>query len=139
MKLIFCQACGDVFKLVADEVRTCACGESAGRYIDAVNAEYSGDLAVPMVVDNKALARKVKRWNSGVPPCDTFKEVDEVNAANEKPDVVAPVLATTLMAICDKIAQAERLVCQLGDHVAECGRLLNSQPNERPENGFATK
>lgn len=41
MKLLFCTECRDVLAL-RRERRTCACGRSAGRYVDRLNAEISG-------------------------------------------------------------------------------------------------
>ena len=41
MKLLICVECRDVLAL-RRERRTCACGRSAGRYVDRLNAEISG-------------------------------------------------------------------------------------------------
>ena len=41
MKLIYCEKCGDVISMRFEE-RSCFCGASKGRYLDSLNAEYSG-------------------------------------------------------------------------------------------------
>jgi len=42
MKLLLCIKCSDVFSLNFKE-KTCACGETKGRYVDELNAEISGN------------------------------------------------------------------------------------------------
>lgn len=56
MKLIFCQACHDVFSL-RDEKRKCYCGLSWGMYEeDGLNASIGG-AAVPLGFDNLSFAQ----------------------------------------------------------------------------------
>ena len=53
MKLIYCTECRDVVNL--DFVkRECKCGRSSGRYIDSLNAVYSGPC-VPLGINNMSL------------------------------------------------------------------------------------
>ena len=42
MKLLFCPACSDVFKLTYD-LRCCSCGKVRGRYTDDTFAEVNGE------------------------------------------------------------------------------------------------
>jgi hypothetical protein len=41
MKLLMCLDCGDIFNLTYKD-KSCGCGKTHGRYIDSLNAEYSG-------------------------------------------------------------------------------------------------
>ena len=86
MKLILCRSCQDVFKLSTEKVRTCACGKCAGVYLDAVNALYSGDDAVPIGFGNTTLVYALmnqpangvgKEFTAFVIPrqCDSMKKV----------------------------------------------------------------
>lgn len=38
-----CNQCLDVFSLKLNELKTCSCGKTMGKYIDDLNAEYKGD------------------------------------------------------------------------------------------------
>ena len=42
MKLILCEKCSDIVALKMNTIRSCACGESGGRYLDNLNAEMWG-------------------------------------------------------------------------------------------------
>ena len=53
MKLLYCKDCSDLIELNLNE-RTCICGKTKGRYIDNVNAVYSGNC-IPMGVNNNFL------------------------------------------------------------------------------------
>jgi hypothetical protein len=53
MKLIYCTQCKDIVLLHARE-RKCYCGESSGRYLDELNAEYSGPCLM-LGIDNGSL------------------------------------------------------------------------------------
>lgn len=53
MKLLLCKYCSDVISLTY-ETRKCMCGCTEGKYIDKLNAEYSGP-AIPMGFNNKTL------------------------------------------------------------------------------------
>ena len=59
MKLIICTNCQDVFKL--DRViRSCKCGDCKGRYLNNIDAEYSGSSAVPLGFKNSSLVNAIK-------------------------------------------------------------------------------
>lgn len=53
MKLLYCQKCKDVVLLHARE-RKCYCGKSSGRYLDSINAEYTGPCLM-LGIDNNSL------------------------------------------------------------------------------------
>lgn len=42
MKLLMCMDCMDIFNLTHTE-KNCGCGKTKGRYVDNLNAEYSGN------------------------------------------------------------------------------------------------
>jgi hypothetical protein len=46
VKLLYCLRCHDAIMLIPNEIRSCKCGRSSGRYVDDINAEISGDDAV---------------------------------------------------------------------------------------------
>ncbi len=82
MKLLFCKNCGNIFNLDHKE-KVCQCGNARGRYIDNVNAIYSGNDAVPLGIDNFSFANAIsnqpkdgrgKRFDAFVIPkkCNTF-------------------------------------------------------------------
>ena len=58
MKLLLCKKCQDVIKLTYDE-RTCKCGSVGGKYVDNINVEYYGDLAVLLGFNNSSLRNAV--------------------------------------------------------------------------------
>ena len=45
MKLLNCRACQDIV-LLQNEIRTCKCGKSSGRYTTPVLAEYQGPARI---------------------------------------------------------------------------------------------
>lgn len=54
MKLLMCKKCKDVFRLF-EFTRSCKCGSVSGKYSDILNAEYSGDDAIPIGFANSTL------------------------------------------------------------------------------------
>lgn len=85
MKFILCKACGDVVRGI-EKKRTCLCKKSWIKYIDELNAEYSGEHAIPLGFDNSSLRDAVKaqptagwgtRFDAFViaKECDTFTKV----------------------------------------------------------------
>lgn len=83
MKLLLCNKCVDIFNLT-DEEKTCKCGITKGRYINMIDAVYSGNCT-PLGIDNssfhKALLNRPKdgigvAFNAFVIPeeCKTFKK-----------------------------------------------------------------
>ncbi len=59
MKLLLCRHCGDVFALMR-QTRSCKCHGVEGRYIDNINAEYSGEGAVVLGFSNFSLVQAIK-------------------------------------------------------------------------------
>lgn len=88
MKLLFCKKCQDIFKL-QKEIRSCFCGDTKGRYLDNLNAEYSGKYAIPLRFANSTLVAAIRVYDDNwqihkehgiefkafiIPKkCDTFK------------------------------------------------------------------
>ena len=60
MKLILCKNCSDVFKL-SQMMRSCKCGMSQGRYLNDLDAEYSGSSAVPLGFANSTLVEAIHK------------------------------------------------------------------------------
>lgn len=58
MKLLLCEECVSVFNLTFKE-KTCECGKTKGKYLDKLNAEYSGP-GVPIGFSNNSLIRSIK-------------------------------------------------------------------------------
>ena len=61
MKLIFCTMCQDLFKLSLER-KNCKCGRCCGRYIDDLNAEFSGP-AIPLGISNTSLGNAIVVYN----------------------------------------------------------------------------
>ena len=60
MKLLFCRACHDLFRLPADgSPKRCSCGKSVGIYLNEKLARYQGPC-VPLGIDNNSLAKVIK-------------------------------------------------------------------------------
>lgn len=86
MKLILCNHCQDVVRLIQEEERFCKCGKSSGKYTDKVNAWYKGgEFVVPLGFSNGSLVKAVHNQPKGgcgenfaafvIPEsCDTFKK-----------------------------------------------------------------
>lgn len=58
MKLLMCLECADIFSLSKKE-KVCGCGKTKGRYIDNLNAEYSGN-AQPIGFANGSFMEAIK-------------------------------------------------------------------------------
>jgi hypothetical protein len=89
MKLLFCKNCQDVIRLQQEETRTCKCGKVSGKYLDELNAIYSGDDAVPMGIANGSFVEALHNqpedgwgevFTAFVIPknCYTFEKVDKI-------------------------------------------------------------
>lgn len=67
MKLLLCPHCGDIFNLSSAE-KFCSCKKTVGKYIDNVNAEYSG--GTPFCFSNPSFvaARFNQHTNDEVDP-----------------------------------------------------------------------
>ncbi len=57
MKLLLCKECSDVFSITFDD-KKCGCGKTTGKYLDNINATYSGP-AVPLGFNNRTLISSV--------------------------------------------------------------------------------
>ena len=88
MKLILCKECGDVVRLVTEELRYCLCGKCSGQYTDGLNAWYKGEHAVPLGIANQTLVEAIDKqpqegmganFDAFVIPviCKTFKKIDD--------------------------------------------------------------
>lgn len=61
MKLLFCEYCWDVFKLVRNEVRSCKCGKVRGKYeADGHKAVVNGQ-GISMAISNPDLVEAISR------------------------------------------------------------------------------
>lgn len=90
MKLIFCPECSDVFKLRANEVKSCACGKSKGMYEEDGLHAIINEIAIPIGFANSSFAnairnRKIKaefgeRFKAFVIPvfCNTIEVVEDL-------------------------------------------------------------
>jgi hypothetical protein len=89
MKLLFCKNCQDVIRLVQEEKRTCSCGKVSGRYINDLDAIYSGKEAIPIGFANSSFAHAIanqpeKDWGKEFTAfviqkkCNTFAKVRNV-------------------------------------------------------------
>jgi len=90
MKLLLCKNCQDVIRLVQEEVRTCRCGKVSGKYINDLDAIYSGDDAIPLGFANSTLVEAIVNQPEGnglgkvftafvIPKnCPSFVKINEV-------------------------------------------------------------
>lgn len=85
MKLVYCQKCQGIIRLRNIE-KQCDCGLTKGKYIDNLNAVFSGEFAIPMGVDNNSFREALLIYNDMnfqygpnfkafiiTEPCKTFK------------------------------------------------------------------
>ena len=63
MKLLFCKNCADIFSISTQKVKTCSCGQTKGKYLDQLNAVYTGRFAIPMGISNPSFIKAIKRFN----------------------------------------------------------------------------
>lgn len=54
MKLLYCTKCHDIILLRKGVRRFCECRKTKGIYIDDLNAEYDGEHAVTLGIDNQS-------------------------------------------------------------------------------------
>lgn len=91
MKLLYCKDCGDVFSMRYEE-RACICGKSKGKYLDNLNAEFSGP-ALPLGFHNSSFSHALKNqpeknWGKDFTAfvieknCPTFVNKDEDKSAD---------------------------------------------------------
>lgn len=71
MKLLLCRRCQDVIRL-KDIMRSCECGAVSGKYVDELNAVYSGVYAAPIGFANQSLVDAVENRPVGEGPGKVF-------------------------------------------------------------------
>ena len=59
MKLLYCQRCKDIITL-AYQLKACSCGMSKGMFSDTLNAQYTGEFAVPLGIRTKSLEDAIR-------------------------------------------------------------------------------
>ena len=59
MKLLMCTECNDIFNLKY-KTKACTCGKTEGRYVDDLNATYSGP-AIPIGFANASFLEASRR------------------------------------------------------------------------------
>ena len=59
MKLLFCIKCRAVFNLTYD-LKYCDCKLTSGKYVNSLEAVYSGGYAVPIGFENHDFAKSVR-------------------------------------------------------------------------------
>ena len=60
MKVVYCEKCGDLFKLTRKELRQCKCGRVKGQYRTKKYAEVS-DNAVSIKIPNGYIKKALRR------------------------------------------------------------------------------
>ena len=58
MKLLYCPYCKDIFNLRSHE-KSCTCGKTRGRYVDKINANYTG--GVPFGIANSSFENALRK------------------------------------------------------------------------------
>jgi len=87
MKLLMCRKCQDIIKMQSFE-RACMCGLSKGRYLkDGHHAEYSGQYAVVIGVDNDSLRKAIV--DTDVEISELIEMCIEAGGENGKQDFTA--------------------------------------------------
>jgi hypothetical protein len=62
MKILYCQACGDLFKLTRTEVRSCKCNKVRGKYLNNRYAKFSQNVnTISIKIDNDSLKAAIER------------------------------------------------------------------------------
>ncbi len=59
MKLFVCTYCSDFVKCTSRK-RYCKCKKSSGKYLDKINAVFTGEHCVPLGIDNSQLIKAIK-------------------------------------------------------------------------------
>lgn len=87
MKLLYCLFCQDIIRLRFNEEKECYCGETRGKYIDKLNAVYSG-AGIPLGIQNSSFLTAVEgnmEYGEGYnfaaftigKDCQTFRREDD--------------------------------------------------------------
>jgi len=85
MKLLYCPECEDLFNLRAGKWKICSCGKARGRYMDGLQAVYSG--GIPVGFQNRSFRAALlgqpekglgRRFEAFVIPkeCPTMEKID---------------------------------------------------------------
>lgn len=61
MKLLFCKNCHDIFNLKVSIEKSCMCGKTKGMYIDKIHAQYSGEFAVLLGINNYSFLKAIQK------------------------------------------------------------------------------
>jgi hypothetical protein len=88
MRLLYCKECEDIFNLT-QELKRCSCGNTSGKYVDNLNAVYSGNNAITLGFHKDLFDRAVRKqpqegWGLNfeafvIPKlCKTFKKMKEI-------------------------------------------------------------
>lgn len=73
MKLLFCKNCEDIIRLIPNRERFCQCGATSGLYrSDGYHADYIGEQAVPLFIDNESLLEAIQNRPKGPGPGEVF-------------------------------------------------------------------
>lgn len=64
MKLLLCEHCQDVFKLVPDQIRTCQCGKVKGRYDWDEHFAVSNGQGISVALDNNTIRRALINYHN---------------------------------------------------------------------------
>jgi len=60
MKLLYCKRCHDIIKL-SQRLKTCDCGNVKGMYSTERQAQFVGEFAVPLGIQNSSFERAVNQ------------------------------------------------------------------------------
>lgn len=95
MKLIFCPACKDLFKLhISKKSKSCMCGMSWGHYLkNGINAVIGG-FAIPVGIDNKSFMQAIKKRNTK--PANSHNEFMHFTIAHPFDAFIIPVICATV-------------------------------------------
>ncbi len=74
-KLLVCLKCGDIYNLRHEE-KSCKCGETSGKYINDLDAEYSGPAQVIGFANNsfRAAYKRQKYEDEYINPHKSLKD-----------------------------------------------------------------
>lgn len=87
MKLLYCQSCRDLIRLVSNETRFCACRAVCGRYVDGrASAVYHGPATLVGLDDRvlqgaEGVSRPLWIYAAGNPRFQELASVDQVRRA----------------------------------------------------------
>lgn len=112
MKLLVCIKCSDVFSLRKEE-RKCVCGKSKGKYLDNLNAEFSGPC-LPLGFANSSFVEALqnqpeKDWGKEFTAFVIQKECSTMVRKGRAPKIPKPMSETEkLQIMMDAIKKASK-------------------------------